>query len=219
MLSSAATGRGSRSAPCAAGGPPGYACESTAATCSDNANFGIVPTAPASGTINYSGGGAGTVDIDITVSSATMSGAFDGVGQLIFGPEVSPLSGPLRYQVSGWNAFVDGTGTIQGLGAATGTVRGSYEQRDASGTVVVVPATNFLASVQFTGFVCPASGQGLCSFTVGALRDFQLAVGQTGGGTSHDVVHVFDVVVPEPSTAGLMLLGLAGLTFAGRPRR
>jgi hypothetical protein len=211
-------------------GTGGYACLSTTATgsCQSDRDFETLnQSGSASGSIDYSGGDFGTLDINVTVGSILLdeqltgppaTGGFEDVARIVFST--------VTYTMTGMNATNDGSGVIQGLGAASGTVSGSYETRDGSGGLLVGPTAFSSIPVKFSSVLCPADGQGQCSFTVGFFRDgspaepFRLSVqGVTpGNSANHDFVHTFNLVVPEPASAGLLLIGLAGLA-AGRSRR
>jgi hypothetical protein len=190
----------------------GWACPAGSATCSDNSDFVVVP-ASATGTITLTPTGATTwsVDITLTVSNLTMpntGGPIDGVDSLLFTSTT--------YTVIGWSAMDFGDGNATGLGAVTGQVAGSYEQLDGSSTTVVGP-TPIDQSVLFSNLVCdPNGGVGQCGFQVGFFDDFVLPIGVTGGGTNYEINHTFNVLIPEPSTAALLLFGL--LSFSLRRR-
>jgi hypothetical protein len=108
-----------------------------------------------------------------------------------------------------------GDGNATGLGAALGTVTGSYEQLDGSSATVVGP-TPINASVNFSNLVCDPSGVGQCGFQVGFFDDFVLPIGVTGGGTDYEINHTFNVVIPEPSTVALLGFGILALALRRR---
>jgi hypothetical protein len=78
------------------------------------------------------------------------------------------------------------------------------------------PAAFGDATVSFSGLNCLlVSGEGQCGLTVGgfaASADFSLDV----DAVDHDVVQVFNVIVPEPGTFALVALGLLGLATRRR---
>lgn len=188
----------------------GHACLSSAGTCSTSSTFEIGPTDsfPISGYFTYDDV-ADTIDIDITLATATMFGSHDGITEVIFTS--------VNYVVSDIPVFVAAGGSIF-AGTNTGTVTGTYEQSDGTITVVGPDAINELSTI-FSAFSCSnLDAVGLCGFTVGGSRDFALNVGETGFGDSTDFVHTFNfnVVIPEPASASLLALGL--VAFAAVPR-
>ena len=71
--------------------------------------------------------------------------------------------------------------------------------------------------LQATNLGCPVSGVGQCGFSL-AARDFQLTLG-TANAALHDVTWTFNLVVPEPSTALLVAVGLCLTGLRSRIRR
>lgn len=159
-----------------------------------------------------SGGGTGTLGIaantltfSITLASTTLvpiSGPDDnGVTQLVFSgttysgsAALNPLGGGV-YTVSSGSASIAGTQTPSGAGTA-----GPFSAADAllSGS-------------------CVDSGASIsCGITFGAANDFDFDV----NGQTRYFSHTMNVtaVVPEPATAALFGLGLAGLGIAGTRR-
>jgi len=197
----------------------GYACIDGATSCAGERDFEVSGTAPATGTIDMSGGPpTWNIDIDIDVASLTMlanAGAVDGVDKIVFSL--------LTFDVTGWQGFdFLNTGVVSAPGAIVGTVTGSYEQ--FLGSTSVVGSTAFNEQVTFSAFTCGADGTGQCGFEVGFINNppsfpsLIEPVGTTGGGTDHQFVMTFNVIVPEPSTASLLGLGLVGVASLRRRR-
>ncbi|MBW2288463.1 MAG: PEP-CTERM sorting domain-containing protein [Deltaproteobacteria bacterium] len=139
-------------------------------------------------------------------------GAIDGVDKLVFTN--------LVFDVDDWAAVQFG-GSIAGV-ATTGTVRGTYEQ--FLGNASVGGPTNFGTvllpiTVGYGSLNCADSLTGQCGFTMGFdAPELNLNVGTTGGGAPYEFVWTFNVIVPEPSTASLLGLGLVGLASLRRRR-
>lgn len=192
----------------------GGACPESGGACgSIDYAFDVTP-APATGDIDFTFGGGinWTVDIDANVASLTMedtAGAVDGVDRIVFSN--------LEFDVVGWSA-VEFSGQISGL-ATTGTVSGTYEQ--FLGNVSVAGPTNFgPVAVGAGSLTCNATLTGVCGFTFGFdAPELLLDVGTTNGGSPHEFVWTFNVIVPEPSPALLVALGLLTICAAQRRRR
>ncbi len=191
----------------------GHACLSStgAGLCAPSSTFTVGATYPVSGTVVYDDT-AGTIDIDLTLATATMSGSHDGVTDIVFTTT--------HYVVDDMAVAVAFPGSLYGANA-TGTVDGSYEQFSGGGSVVANTAFGPI-STEYNGISCSGlAGVGLCGLTVGGLgdRDFALDVGTTGSGDSTDFVHTldFNIVIPEPGTG--LLFGLGLIALAGARRR
>jgi hypothetical protein len=194
----------------------GGACPESGAACTPaGEDFDVTPAA-ATGDISFTfnGGSSWTIDIDVAVASLTMpatGGAIDGVDTIVFTD--------LSFELTGFSALDFGFGTIDGLGQQLGTVSGTYEQFLGATSVVGPTPFSFVDSVAFGTLTCDDSLAGQCGFTVGLDPDeLVLDVGTTGSGQPYEFLMTFNTVVPEPSTALLLGLGLAGLGALGRRR-
>lgn len=195
----------------------GGACPAGGACAPIDYDFDVTP-APATGSIDFTpaGGINWTVDIDIAVATLTMEdtgGAIDGVDRIVFSD--------LHFVVDDWAAIQFG-GSIAGV-TTTGTVSGSYEQFLGGGSVVgstsigATPLTP--VSVSYGSLNCADTLTGQCGFTVGfSAPELNLDIGTTGSGSPYKFVWTFNVVVPEPSTASLLGLGLVGIASLRRRR-
>lgn len=189
----------------------GNVCLDSASSCSAEAAFTLTPTIPITGSFVYTptGGGAGTMSLELDIDDFSMTGTGpDGVTELAFtGVHLSVLS---------WNTFEVGS-DIQGLGAASMDVTGSYTQLDA-GAGTVVGSTLLDQTVQATNLVCPLSGVGQCGLSL-AARDFEISIG-TANAATYDVTWTLNVAVavPEPTTAVMLVLGLCVAGWARRER-
>jgi hypothetical protein len=187
----------------------GDACPS-GTTCSVPRPLEVAGSNAVSGTISYNDV-TSKVDIDITLSSASMTGAdlggsfaeTNGIGEIVFTS--------VTYKTTASLSATEIGSQILGLGATTGTAIGTYEQLDGLGATVVA-AAGFSESVSFGNFSCLVNQ---CGFSVGVGNSFVLGVGSSP--TNYDFVHTFDVIVPEPSAG--VLVGFGVLFLARRRRR
>ena len=193
----------------------GYACLDGATSCFGERDFDLAGVYPATGTVELNGGPMSyTIDIALEVASATYTGSFDSVDSIVFSN--------LTFDITGWQGFdFTSSGVVTSAGTGLGTVTGSYQQYNGAATVG--GSVGFNEQVSFSNFICNADGTGQCGFDVGFVNNppgfpsLIEPIGATGGGTDHQFVMTFNVVVPEPSTASLLGLGLVG--FASLRRR
>jgi hypothetical protein len=194
----------------------GGACPQGGACAPAGYDFDVTP-APATGTIDFTFNGviSWTVDINMQVATLTMedtAGAIDGVDKIVFSN--------LVFDVDNWSAIQSG-GTIGGLNT-TGFVQGTYEQF-LGNTSVGGPANFGAVSVGYGSLNCDDSLTGQCGFTMGFdAPELNLNVGTSGVsepyGAPYEFVWTFNVIVPEPSTASLLALGLVGVAALRRRR-
>lgn len=193
----------------------GYACLETATSCFAERDFDLAGVYPATGTVDINGGPQFySIDISLGVASATYSGGFDGVDSITFSN--------LTFDITGWQGVdILQTGTVA-TSPALGLVTGSYQQYN--GAAPVGSSVGINEQVTFSNFICSTDGTGQCGFEVGFVNSppgfpsLIEPIGATGGGTDHQFVMTFNVVVPEPSTASLLGLGLVGVAALRRRR-
>jgi hypothetical protein len=193
----------------------GHACLTIETSCAANPTFDVTGSYVLGGSFIFDDG-TNTVDINITLATGSLVGLHDGVDEVVFSS--------VTYSVTGYPVFPNPPDQLFGMGTPVGNVSGDYEQLFASSSVV--GPTAFSEASVFSGFGCGGlTGIGLCGLQIGASRDLQLNVGTTGLGDSTDFFHVlnFNVevdppIVPEPSTAVLLGMGLVGVAAQRRHR-
>jgi hypothetical protein len=201
----------------------GYICTgTTAANCGTTKTFQYEPPVPygldpATGTITLDSS-AGTVAFSIDVASATFldtAGADNGVDEIEFTD--------LHYAgtLTGATFAPFGSDTLISWAAQnTPTVSGDYEQLLSGGNVNGPDAFSKTARMSAGQCVLTAAGYLTCGFTLGpGGGPFALNVGADGDEETRRVVHTLNVVaVPEPGTAILLALGVAGIGVRRRTR-
>ncbi|MFT5443888.1 MAG: hypothetical protein ACI8W3_002939 [Myxococcota bacterium] len=189
----------------------GHACLASAGAgaCLSNSTFEVGPTDSyaVTGSIIYDDVAA-TIDIDLTLTSAAMSGSHDGVAEVIFSS--------VNYVVNDMGVALAFGNQLFGA-SQSGSIAGFYEQFNG-GSVVGPGAIDPMTAI-YTAFSCAnLDAIGTCGLTVGASRDFTLNVGTSGSGDPTDFIQTFNfnVVVPEPASASLLTLGLLALGVGAR---
>ena len=192
----------------------GRTCLPSAPSCSAAPEFTLGANVTTTGAFDYTplGGGAGTMDITLSLADFSMAGTGpDGVEEIVF-------SG-IQISVPGWSTFdpLDDLSSIFGLGTGTATITGSYTQLDgSSGVVVGATAINQVVDATSLNCLLSPAGVGQCGVSFGSSRDFQISVGSANAETQDVQLTGNFLLVPEPSTA--LLVGL-GLVVTGMRRR
>jgi hypothetical protein len=184
----------------------GHACNSadSGPNCAPLANFNVVPFGAVTGSITHPGGvGIANVDINLTLTSGTLSGSFGAVTDIVF-TNVSLLN-----TQSGFEALPN---NLQGL-SSTGDVSGTYQLLGGGGSPIGGAQAFALSNILFSNLNClPSGSTGQCGLTVGGGNNFVLDV----AGTSHTLELTFNLIAPEPGTAALLALGLIGVGIRRR---
>jgi hypothetical protein len=171
------------------------------------------PVLNATGTIDIvdNGGGVGTADLNITLTTFTYVGDVGGVVDEVIFTNVT--------YAATFNVTFVGNQVMQDGLATSSSVDGFYQQLLGGGEVVANQA--FSLAPYFLNFGCAlVSGSGQCGVIVGLgvappSADYELNV----GGTDLEFVNTFNVaVVPEPSTGVLLATALTLLSAATRRR-
>lgn len=164
-----------------------YGCATGSISCQVQSNYDLASAVTASGTIDINA--AGTIaTISLYVDSVTFNPQGSG----------SPITFSAMTYTGTAPIFTAGS-TISGLGPGTGTVSGD------------VNATPFSANPSIFNLNCAfPGGTGQCGLTFGRTGFTNIA--------GEDWVHTFNVnvTVPEPATALLAALGVAGLLLRSR---
>jgi hypothetical protein len=156
---------------------------------------------------------AETITVAISIASATFldtAGAVNGVDEIEF--TTVSYSGTLTYTNFSGVFVVDGS-------TQTVTISGTQEQLLAGGNVVG-PA-GFVRTANVTAGQCTIVNPGstvTCGFDFGPgpTPGFNLGIGAISP-VNRKFIHTFNVVgVPEPGTAGLLLLGFVGMALRQR---
>jgi hypothetical protein len=156
---------------------------------------------------------AETITVALAISSATFldtAGPVNGIDEIEF--TTVSYSGTLTYTNFSGIFVVDGS-------TQTVSISGTQEQLLAGGTVVG-PA-GFVRTANVTSGQCTIVNPGstvTCGFDFGPgpTPGFNLGIGAVSP-VNRKFIHTFDVVgVPEPGTAGLLLIGFVGMALRQR---
>jgi hypothetical protein len=199
----------------------GNGCTGTTGACPNGTNSNRrFDYAPPGGGFNAAGGDIEidnvglTLDLDIDVASFVFTDynnvPTNGVDEIVF-TNVN-YAGTLNYTISG-------TGAVIVSAAQTITVSGFYEEKFGGGSVGGPTAFSVPATVASGTCGAPAvNGSATqCGFIFGPGGGYILSIGTT---TPQNLrfKNVLNVVVPEPASIGLVVIGLGGLALAGRRR-
>lgn len=180
------------------GGPgldQGQICP-TGSLCPGTPAFSLIGTAAATGSFTYNVGPS-TVDFTLTLAAP----ASFGIPSLLPGSTFSAVGVPVISAPLGGGAFV-----IAQSGPATGL----------ASPLLTAPAFPILANTPaISGLTCTVgTGADQCGVSLGAAG---LTIDGSPFGV-FDAFLTFNVNVPEPTTALLVVSGLTGLVLAGRRR-
>jgi hypothetical protein len=208
------------------GGLDGAHICANATNCTGTQEFLYAPPAAppaydaATGTITLDSA-AGTVAFNLGVSSATFLAVLDVPDNGVDEIEFSSLAYTLT--LTGATFTPDGFGnTVISWAAQTPagtTVAGSYQQFLNAATVN--GPDPFAVTARASAGVCTltAANYLTCGLILGPGGPFTLNVGPDGSPVARRAVHSLNVVsVPEPGTALLLVLGIAGVSLRGRSR-
>jgi len=190
----------------------GFTCDVGVPSCSAAQNYATLAphTYAASGTLVLNDAGTQLLSFDLSAPNVTLDFVpggtqYGGVDEIRF-TNITISLNPVPILVNGNAIFA--------LGLATATVSGLYTQW-SGGIEVAGPDAFSIQDVALSGFAC--SLVGLCGVGVGASGDLILTEIGVSPHYSQEFNLTFDLaIVPEPGTAVLMMLGLAGLALRRR---
>lgn len=186
----------------------GFGCLSGTPGCSGSPDFTLDATADSTGVFTVTGSGLATASLTLSVSDAVAlsggpigSDAIDHVEFLAVGltfSGVSMLESPLAGGITVYTQLTDVTGSFSGTFVSS-----------SGGSIIA--STPFVTTATLNGLTC-STPTGQCGFNL-ILPPFLLQSGE-----SLDFTLQANLLVPEPSSAAFLALGIVGLAF-GRGRR